>query len=218
MSLPESPPGRRSGPGLGTRAARGASLANDTTTVTDSSDRTGQGAVCGVCRWRGHIFPDGQRRCPEHTSEADVALLEELDERAAVVGLTRTRWAWDDVYAYPYGPNVHLDMRARMLDWARDNGLQLVDRHHRCVAWVRTGGCRSITCRTSLASAWLDHVTCWSRNGAPAVLVAQPYHLSGQSVEELAGLDADPQLRVEVSRDSWYGLGTWMVGVWREGA
>lgn len=159
---------------------------------------------------RGLIFADGYR-CPRHTTDADRALLDQLDGRGKARGVTPGRW--------PYGPNLDVPTRERMLDWAERHDLRLSTRGRRCLHWLRKGRCAVAECLDDfLHRDWMDHVTTWTRHGRPAVLVAQPYHLRDDDAADLADLDDDPALHVQVSDESWYGHGTWFVGVWRADA
>lgn len=70
--------------------------------------------------------------------------------------------------------------------------------------------CSGSTClRRQPASHWADHVTGWTRDGRPAVLVSQPY--TQPTVE---GITADlaeecPGVTVRVDpAGGWYGHGT----------
>lgn len=61
---------------------------------------------------------------------------------------------------------------------------------------------------------WMDHVTRWNRGGEPALILAQPYGLSGEDVAEVGQLAADEGLHVSVDARGWYGWGTVAVEVW----
>lgn len=171
-------------------------------------------ATCPTCRLRGLNFPAGHKRCLAHASVDDIRLLDELDGRAPSIGLPRdTRGR--GLFRWPYGPNIDVAARIRMLDWATTHGLTYVDRAHTCLTWLRGGRCGR-SCYEP-RPAWLDHVTLWGREGAPAVLVAQPYHLDDRDGFQLGILDREPGLRLELRAEgSWYGFGTWFVGLWKE--
>lgn len=199
------------------------------TGVTDQSDTTrvasggpirwyADGDACCPERLTGLRFPDGRVRCIGHATDTDLELVDALDTRAAGIGLRRTTGRSPfSAYAWPYGPNVDVAARARMLDWAEGHRLRLAQRGHRCLRWLRTGRCRWCDAGDGAGlRPWLDHVTTWTRDGAPAVLVAQPYHLDGQDLEDLAVVTDDPALRLELAEHgSWYGHGTWYIGIWR---
>ena len=169
------------------------------------------------CGTDGLLYPDGRRVCWRHTTEDDRGLLFDLDKRAAGRGLKLDRNSpflapLDRVW--PYGPNVDVTARIRMLDWAEAHDLRL-SHGNRCLHWLRTGRCAVTTCQLDPPHyRWMDHVTTWTRNGKPAVLVAQPYNLDADSFNDLAAL-SDLGLTVEITRNSWYGHDTTFVGVWR---
>jgi hypothetical protein len=175
---------------------------------------------CARCRLQGLVFPDGGRRCFVHASAQDVDLVERLDAMAPAIGLTKPRGFfsdWDDRASWPYGPNIDVLARARLVDWASGSGLKRAQRRAPdCLEWLVGRRCGGRKChRWSSLSPWLDHVTGWERDDQPAVLVAQPYKLSPEDHAELRDISETPGLRVELRAEgSWYGHGTWFVGVW----
>lgn len=163
---------------------------------------------CQDCdRRRYLVFPDGRRVCEQHETVAERAIVDDLTERGKEIGVRRGRW--------PYGPNLDVAARQRMVEWAEHHRLTLADPMHRCVTWLLKGACRSQACRLAPVPSWLDHVTAWKRDGQPAVLVAQPYRLDRVDGLELGALSAHPHIRLELRADSFYGHGTWFVGLWR---
>lgn len=164
------------------------------------------------CTGGGLVYPDGGRRCWRHTTDADRTLVAALDARAPGVGVERTEPGMRNAYAWPYGPNVYVAMRVAMLDWAETHDLRETTRAHPCLHWVRTGRCSRWRCYDS-HPGWMDHVTRWTRNGRPAVLVGQPYHVSVDGYAALALVDADPAFTVEIRNDGWYGSGVF-IAVW----
>ncbi len=205
--------------------------ANEQTLALDAptlSPRRSRGtAQCDLCERGGLLFPGDEWRCFQHASPAQEQLVDDLDIRAPGIGLLRPQGLanfWGDLYGWPYGPNIDVAARSRMLDWAEANGLRRSRRAHACVQWLRTSRC-NYDCgiedrHLAPGAAWMDHLSSWTRNGQPAVLVAQPYALSGEDVEALGVLSEEPGLRLEVRPPgtSWYGWGTWFVGVWRADA
>ncbi len=178
---------------------------------------------CDSSEWL--IFDEHTRKsCPRHATPADHELVEALDKLAPSVGLKRMAGPerWGRRFAFPYGPNIDADMRLRLLAWAVPLHLRLSRVQHACVESVLEGRCRPSKCgrwRDGLArdglDGWIDHVTLWTRDGRPAVLLAQPYHLSGRDLDLLQGLDvANPSLAVEVRGSHWYGLGAYGVEIW----
>ncbi len=110
---------------------------------------------------------------------------------------------------WPYGADTPTERRL-LVEWATHRGLRLSMKGHN-LAWLfgkKTYGYEE-------GHHWLDHVTCWNRDGKPAVLVAQPYGLSGSSIRQLAQLDEHPELCVAVDGTGWYGHRTTFVEVWR---
>lgn len=167
------------------------------------------------CESWGLFYSPDRKVCGRHATPEEHALRSELDERAPAIGIKSDA----DGLLWPYGQNIDVETRARMLAWAEAHQLRLGNPGHRCLRWLRKGRCGGIVrgdlCREVEGYRWMDHVTCWIRARKPAVLVSQPYGLGDISRSQLAELDADPALQVEISTDAWYGHGTTFVGVWR---
>lgn len=147
-----------------------------------------------------------------------MAAVDALDTRAPAIGLLKRRVPTPvtlDCFVWPYGPNIDVAARGRLLDWAERHRLRLSNRGDGCLHWLVTGRCTEPEC-SPRAAAWMDHVTAWTRDGEPAVLVAQPYVLEDDDKADLVGLAGEPSIRVEAEQTgSWYGHGTWFVGLWR---
>lgn len=196
-------------------------------------------------------MPDGHRACIRHASAEQRALVDELDRHAAGIGLRRDRGgrdAWDR-WAWPYGANVDVLTRLRLVEWAERHGLKLSRNAHHCMTWLTTGRCargcggalafasvpppsqrEPETARAfmegrpppvspqpwALRGAWCDHLTAWTRDGDPAVLVAQPYAFDEQDQQEVDALAAGSggRVRAQVERGGWYGPDTYFVGLW----
>lgn len=154
------------------------------------------------CTKRGWFLDDG-RRCHRHMTPADRTLVAELDKRAPGVGIKPDAW--------PYGADIDVRSRRRLLDWAEHYELRRSKTTCGGVCWLHSGRCQRSDCWTG-HSRWMDHVTRWSRNGKPALLLAQPYHLE---VSQLRPLLDDEALKVLVSARGWYGWGTVAIEVWR---
>jgi len=147
-------------------------------------------------------YPDPY--CDRHVPAALAAEAAELDRRSKITL---------GAHGWPYGPNVSIPSRRALLDWAEGNRLRLAGGS--CLHWLRKGQCSSCVGNREF---WLDHVTGWARNGKPAVLIAQPYGVSEQSIADLAQLAVDPALMVRIDGTGWYGVGTTFIQVWRADA
>lgn len=196
-------------------------------------------------------MPDGRRTCIRHASAEHRALVDELDRHAAGIGLRRDgggRDVWDR-WCWPYGPNIDVPARQRLVEWAEEHELRLSRNAHHCLTWLSTGRC-SGGCDDELAyasvpppaqlepdtarafmegrpppvlsqpwshrGAWCDHLTAWTQDGYPAVLVAQPYAFEEHDRREVDTLAARSggRVRAEVTRGGWYGHDTYFVGLW----
>lgn len=157
------------------------------------------------CCKRGLLMLDGRFACRRHRTEREAALLAEADRRAVAVGLRGGSGGVE----WPYGPNVHLGSRLRMLDWAETYGLRLS--HGRtCLGWVASGRCGRGQCRAQSHADWMDHITTWQGEDR-RVLVSQPYGLTGKGKAALD--DLRDAFSVRVHSESWYGHGTVQIEV-----
>lgn len=155
---------------------------------------------------------------------------------AAVIGGTQSAPHW------PYGVGIvrrqryetaegyeqHIaDRQAAQLalvEWAERNGLKQA-RRSCCVAWLLRD--RPRVCARSCGASpnlRIDHMTSWSRDGVPAVVVNTPYSvgsMTGHLVEYEARMTAaDERLRVAwTDQPGWYGrpsgMPTGQVFLWR---
>ena len=181
-------------------------------TTTDPTSTTTRTTRCSA---NTLLYPDGQRRCWRHATDADRALVTALDARADARGIPIVE---DSPFlsplnrAWPYGPNVDVPARAAMLDWAEAYDLRLTD-YDRCLHWLRAGRCTADHCLDHVAG-WRDHVTGWSGPGGVRVLVSQPYSLGSDDAATLAELGAEPGLTVQITGTGWYGHGTVFIAVW----
>lgn len=151
-----------------------------------------------------------------------------------------------DLWRWGYGAAVNVTTRQRMLDWAEGHGLRVAHNAHHCLGWLLEGRCAEdcdIDFRTRwypattefitpidfenpqwrtvapayVTGRWADHLSAWSRDGEPAVIVSQPYHLDPGDHQELEALQtaSGGLLRLEVAREGWYGHGAHFVALWR---
>jgi hypothetical protein len=111
-----------------------------------------------------------------------------------------------------------------MLDFAEYYGLKFADIYQRCPHWLIAGRSSDIvgryakdgSPRDSLGCGnkyGFDHVTCWTREGMPAVIVSQPYSLTMEDLQMLSEL-AQEDLDVFINGKGWYGHGTICVEIW----
>ncbi|MFD3468760.1 hypothetical protein ACFWWM_20715 [Streptomyces sp. NPDC058682] len=149
------------------------------------------------------------RRCQ---SADQKELVSSLDDRARGV-LNRDA----DGVRWPYGPNIYVQMRADLLDWAEQHDLK--SGNTGCSSklhWLDKGRCAKRECRGR--PGFYDHTTTWlSRTtGRPALVFNQPYgQVDPAKVRE--SISEYPSLTAEVGPESWYGAGTTGVYIWNNG-
>lgn len=172
---------------------------------------------CMRCAHAGLVF-GRVRACELHATTSQVERVRQLDARAAGIGLQRDRHGGEFwTYLWPYGPNIDVDARARVLDWAEREQLRMAPlRRRRCLCQLRHGRCVRLHDDEPDVLHWRDHASLWLAGDSPAMLVAQPYRITGDDVEQLDALAEDPELEVNISANSsWYGHGTWFIEVRR---
>ncbi|MGW6502947.1 hypothetical protein [Nonomuraea angiospora] len=120
---------------------------------------------------------------------------------------------------WPYGPNIDLTSRVRLVNWAKKHGLK-VARHDAplCLKWLENGRCRGCDVKGPGHDEFrLDHMSGWTRNGRPAVIINHPYFVTDRDFELLATAVRDhPGLRVSMPGFGWYGHATVQVEVWNK--
>lgn len=122
------------------------------------------------------------------------------------VGIRRGFW--------PYGPNICQDSRNKLVEWALHEGLQIATPSARCIHWL-TGEarrCRALQDRFGHDGVIdqmpeMDHPTFWTRDGEPALILAQPY--SNPREEWIERMQLAWPVAVETTEWApWYGYGT----------
>jgi len=140
-------------------------------------------------------------------AQQDGQMTADLDKRGRALGIVD----------WPYGVHTAATQQA-MLDWADACRLRY-SQAGRCLHWIARGRCGVGLCREGRsAHRWMDHLTGWTRAGAPAVLIAQPYDLSSDDITDLATVAGEYSVDVHINGTGWYGHGSTFVQLWRPGA
>jgi hypothetical protein len=131
--------------------------------------------------------------------------IEPTSERARAVGIKNNFW--------PYGPNVpeHVQMRADLVNWAEREGLVVAEPSRRCLHWLVGEYRRCVALDYGdrrhyyATDTTLDHATFWTRNGKPALVLAQVYN-----VLEVAVAEITEKWPVDITTGPapWYGFAT----------
>lgn len=135
-------------------------------------------------------------------------------------------WTWDQAKAvgirdedhWPYGPNLPtaVESRQALIGWAAENRLQLAAPRARCLHWVvgEARRCSHLqnqrhpgTLLTRDIYQVLDHPTFWTRDGKPALILAQPYGLPPQSWADAITAEWDVDVELQ-EQGPWYRAGT----------
>ena len=139
------------------------------------------------------------------------ALVRELDARATGILRTSGQVPW------PYGPNIYVQMRRELLDWAEQGGFKAAPKRskgYHCptyLHWLKGQTCDWETYGTK--PYFYDHATRWVHKGDPdsRFLLIQPYEGGGEvrttldmmEYQDKHGLDI-----VDHMGPGWYGTGT----------
>lgn len=122
---------------------------------------------------------------------------------------------------WPYGPNVCGDSRNRLIEWALAHSYRLADPRNECLHWLigqarRCGALRDTSHPGRVDLGWkrsglFDHVTCWTRDKKPALILAQPYSVDH---DDVADVEREWPVKITVTGESpWYGHRTYGVHV-----
>ncbi len=115
---------------------------------------------------------------------------------------------------WPYGINSPT-AQAQLVRWADALQVRYSERG-RCLHWLTRGMCAVAECRAGRVSyQFMDHITGWTRNGSPALLVCQPYDLATDDLRDLVEVAEEWQVRIRIEGTRWYGYGTTFIALWR---
>lgn len=174
----------------------------------------------------------GHWTCLRHATPDEQALVVDQTRRAIARGARKFERLpedflsadWAHAVNWPYGCQG-TTTRERLLLWLEAEDLRWSRGPtycNSCLRWVKLGYCRmSRGCETSIRRvssglhSWVDHITHWqSKGNKRRVLVSQPYLTLEDSYNETLLLTLDPDVRVEVRDDGWYGVNTTFIGIW----
>jgi hypothetical protein len=106
----------------------------------------------------------------------------------------------------PYGADE--DNTTQIVAWASARGYRY-SQSGRCLHWLVSGGCHVAVCHeTRSEHPWMDHVTGWTKDGAAALLLCQPYQMSPEDLRDLMQTADRFGIEAWVHGDGWYGNGT----------
>lgn len=112
----------------------------------------------------------------------------------------------------PYG--VDDDNRERFTAWLKGRGLRL-SHSPLCLHWIAHGRCSAGWCRENHnLHHWMDHISGWTKDGKPALLLCQPY--PPVNVREVAAVAVRFGLNAFIS-NGWYGHGSIAVELTKAG-
>jgi hypothetical protein len=108
---------------------------------------------------------------------------------------------------WPYGANDEAT-QAKLTEWAGAHKLRYAPNAH-CLHWIAKGRCGVSLCREDRSQHhWMDHISGWTRDGKPAVLLCQPYNLSADDLADLVRVHEQFGFDVRIHGGGWYGHGT----------
>jgi len=166
---------------------------------------------------------DGSRReiCYRCATPAERDRVADIDQAALDYRVIRrsqggSDWGWHQL-DWPYGPNIDIDSREALVEWAAPLGMRSTTSSRRCLHWLRGNPCPWSHGHCTWQIPGADHVTSWNRGPgrSPAVLVSQPYHLDSDDVAGLLEIDESPEFTVEIDEaGGWYLHGSIFVTIW----
>jgi hypothetical protein len=107
---------------------------------------------------------------------------------------------------WPYGVTDKAQ-QGRLLEWAEARGVKFSP-SARCLHWIAGRRCPEICREGHMSRCGMDHLTGWTRDGKPAILVSQPYVQSAESIAALGAAAAEMGLETRIDGSGWYGHGT----------
>ena len=143
-----------------------------------------------------------------------------LDQKEHALVESRTTWpqrarAIMGNSPWPYGAQSN-PVRDNLIVWAETRGLRYSP-NGGCLHWLARGRCGVQICREGHGSRdWMDHVTGWTRNGQPAVLLCQPYHV--EDIVDLAHTTNKWGLEIRIHGAGWYGHDSVCIEIWNSQA
>lgn len=195
--------------------------------TADSSGPLDHACASGTTLWvnddHGHRKICPECATPEHHARIEAANRTALD-RGILTRAHRTardRGPWWEV-AWPYGPNIDVDVREALVAWAEPLGLRRSTQSRQCLHWLRGKRCPrrwevgDDCCRDTVPDG--DHETTWTLadGKTPALILNQPYGHARRARAEIEALAEADDLRVEFDEaGGWYGNRTIFVAVWR---
>lgn len=174
-----------------------------------------------ICSWcgkprRGVIFPVDGFVCHTCQDSGQRQWVRQVDDAARGV-LRRDQ----DGVLWPYGPNIEMESRVALLDWAKFHDVKMPKKRTVCahgLHWLSKGRCAHQRCTKNGLPAFFDHTTLWSSRSTnkPALVFNQPYGEVTQA-EAVEFASAYEGLTAYVGNDGWYGYTTTAVYIWNEG-
>lgn len=174
---------------------------------------------CEACAAGVH-FGDGELSCAAHSSAAERDELARIDGYAGPLALGRPapgKGRADDAatfghrYLWPVGAELDVSVRARLVRWARAEGLRRSGASHMCPTWILQGQCtgHADRCSPPAADWWRDGDVSGWYSARQFVLLAQPPTLGVRDRRVIATMAAVLGATVEIGngRAAWLGRG-----------
>jgi hypothetical protein len=108
--------------------------------------------------------------------------------------------------SFPYWATTQT-IQEQLITWAEKRNLKYSPHGH-CLHWLTKGCCESDWCGED---ARVNHVTGWTRDGKPALLISQPH---ATDFAELAKAGKRHGLEIKINENGWSGRGTVVIEIW----
>jgi hypothetical protein len=136
-----------------------------------------------------------------------------LTARARAIGIVGDNWPYGANLGHNESSEADHGVRCAVVDWAEARKLRH-SRAGRCLHWIATGRCAEDWCKANATKhRWMDHVSGWTRDGKPAVLVCQPYGVHDESLRDILRVADEYQLEAHIDGTGWYGHGTTFIAL-----
>jgi len=107
---------------------------------------------------------------------------------------------------FPYWATTHTKQE-QLITWAEERNLKYSPHGH-CLHWLTKGCCESDWCGED---ARVNHVTGWTRDGKPALLISQPH---ATDFAELAKAGKRHGLEIKINENGLSGHGMVIIEIW----
>lgn len=180
-------------------------------TLASSSTRA---PGCEDCAAGVRFGADGALTCAAHATDDERQLVERIDRYGRQLGLRRSELLrpgqpdatpWGHRYIWPTGAEYDVEVRDRLLGWARRNRVRRSRTSCGCLVWLGRLGCHFG--HFVPQGAWFAERSAWLVDGRRLLLCQSP-QVGDDDRAEIAALAESYRFRAEIGRGlpaNWLG-------------